>query len=368
MGYYGFGNFGFRPYVPAAKRREQAAREVEKLRKKGRAVAPIVIEGRTIARKFWGKAWCDNLERYSDYENRLPRGRTYARNGAVIDLRIERGQVLALVNGSDIYKVKIDIATVAPSRWKAICADCAGSIGSLVELLQGKLSKYVMERVIRESDGLFPAASEIMMSCSCPDWADLCKHTAAALYGVGARLDAAPELLFTLRGVDRAGLIASAGASLPVPHGSAASERILGQDDAAALFGVEWVPAPAMPKPAKKKRILPSQRPPAAQGVNTPGVRVKQRASKGARRRTIAAQSNSPKTSPAPCASPASQTTPAGAKLPKIRAGAGKSVSPGKIARLTVAKRAGPAAQPEKRGQKASALSRRRAALEPKGQ
>ena len=200
--------YGFRPYVPVAKRRALAAREVEKLKKKGRVITPVTIEGRTIARNFWGKAWCENLERYSDFENRLPRGRTYVRNGSVVDLQIERGQVRAMVSGSDIYEVKIDIATVASSRWKAICADCACSIGSLVELLQGKLSKNVMERVCREGDGLFPAPSEIKMSCTCPDWADMCKHVAATLYGAGARLDAAPDLLFASarrrsRGIDR---------------------------------------------------------------------------------------------------------------------------------------------------------------------
>ncbi len=142
-------------------------------------------------------------ERYSDFANRLPRGRTYVNNGSVIDLQIERGKVEALVSGSEIYKVKIDVTVAAPARWKAICADCAGSVGSLVELLQGKLSKNVMERVCREADGLFPAPREIKMSCSCPDWAGMCKHVAATLYGVGARLDADPDLLFTLRGVDR---------------------------------------------------------------------------------------------------------------------------------------------------------------------
>jgi uncharacterized Zn finger protein len=141
--------YGFRPYVPLAKRRAQAAREVEKLKKKGRVVTPEMIEGRVIARNFWGKAWCENLERYSDFENRLPRGRTYVRNGLVVDLQIERGRVRGMVSGSEIFEVKIDIATVASSRWKAICADCARSIGSLVELLQGKLSKNVMERVCR---------------------------------------------------------------------------------------------------------------------------------------------------------------------------------------------------------------------------
>ena len=185
---------------------------MEKLKKKGRTISPVVIEGRTIARNFWGKAWCENLERYSDYANRLPRGRTYVRNGSVVDLQIERGQVRAMVSGSDIYSVKIEIGTVSQARWKAICKDCLGSVGSLVELLQGKLSKNVMERVCREGDGLFPSPREIKMTCSCPDWAGMCKHVAAVLYGAGARLDVAPDLLFTLRGVDRSELIAGAGA------------------------------------------------------------------------------------------------------------------------------------------------------------
>src|SRR5882757_2317627 len=228
----------FHPYVSVAKRRAQAAREVEKLKKK-RAVAPVVIEGREIARSFWGKAWCDNLERYSDFASRLPRGRTYVRNGSVIDLQIERGRLRALVSGSEIYQVDISIAVTRPARWKAICGDCAGSVGSLIELLQGKLSTNVMERVCRESDGLFPAPGEIKLSCSCPDWADMCKHVAAVLYGVGARLDAAPELLFTLRGVDHAELVPAAGTDAPMARLGATSERVLADVDVAALFGLD---------------------------------------------------------------------------------------------------------------------------------
>ena len=230
--------WGYREYVPVAQRRAKAAKEVAKLKKHGRAVSPVVIEGRKIARSFWGKAWCDNLERYSDFANRLPRGRTYVNNGSVIDLQIARGKVEALVSGSEIYRVKINIAVAAPARWKAICADCAGSVGSIVELLQGKLSKHVMERVCREADGLFPAPKEIKMSCSCPDWAGMCKHVAATLYGVGARLDHDPDLLFTLRGVDRKELV-SAGADLSITEAAAGSERVLAGDDVAALFGLE---------------------------------------------------------------------------------------------------------------------------------
>ena len=230
--------WGYREHLPVAQRRAKAAKEVAKLKKHGRAVSPVVIEGRKIAQRFWGKAWCDNLERYSDFANRLPRGRTYVNNGSVIDLQIARGKVEALVSGSEIYRVKIDMAVAAPARWKAICADCAGSVGSIVELLQGELSKHVMERVCREADGLFPAPKEIKMSCSCPDWAGMCKHVAATLYGVGARLDHDPDLLFTLRGVDRIELV-SAGADLSITEAAAGSERVLAGDDVAALFGLE---------------------------------------------------------------------------------------------------------------------------------
>jgi uncharacterized Zn finger protein len=231
--------WGFRPYVLVAARRAQAAREIEKFRKKGRAVSPVVVEGRKIAKSFWGKAWCDNLERYSDYANRLPRGRTYVSNGLLIDLQIERGKVEALVSGSEIYNVKIDITATAPERWKSICADCAGSVGSLVELLQGKLSKNVMERVCHETDGLFPAPREITMSCSCPDWAGLCKHVAATLYGVGARLDHDPELLFMLRGVNRGDMVSVVDGDLPLTGAAVASERVLADDDVAALFDLD---------------------------------------------------------------------------------------------------------------------------------
>ena len=231
--------WGFRPYVPAAVRRQQAEKEIEKLKKKGRVVAPVVIEGRKIARSFWGKAWCDNLERYSDFANRLPRGRTYVSNGSVVDLQLARGKIEALVSGTEIYKVKIDISVAAPARWEAICVDCAGSVGTLVELLQGKLSKHVMERVCREADGLFPGPREITMTCSCPDWAGMCKHVAATLYGVGARLDSQPDHLFTLRGVNREDMVSTVGGDLPLTAMPAASERILDDNDLAALFGLD---------------------------------------------------------------------------------------------------------------------------------
>src|SRR3990172_7640824 len=148
--------YGWNPYVPVAARRARAAREVAKLAKKGRQTSPVVIDGRKIANTFWGEAWCDNLERYSDYENRLPRGRTYVRNGSVVDLQIAPGVVSAMVSGSDLYRIEVKVAAVPKARWSAVCRDCAGAIDSLVELLQGRFSKGVMARICQEKTGLFP--------------------------------------------------------------------------------------------------------------------------------------------------------------------------------------------------------------------
>jgi uncharacterized Zn finger protein len=231
----------WRPYVPVAARRRKAEKKLAELKKNGQAVSPVTIEGRAIAKSFWGKSWCANLERYSDYENRLPRGRTYVRNGSVVDLQIAKSKVWAVVSGSDLYTVTITIAPVSATRWKAICSDCAGTIDSLVELLQGRLSKGVMDRVCREHDGLFPTPKEIKLSCSCPDWADMCKHVAAVLYGVGARLDEKPALLFELRGVDENQLLANAGQTLSLQKAVPATTKVLDDGDVAALFGLEMV-------------------------------------------------------------------------------------------------------------------------------
>src|SRR3954464_15815447 len=231
--------YGWRPYVPVAEKRRQAERKLATLKKQRQSVTPVTVEGRTIAKSFWGQSWCINLERYSDYENRLARGRTYLRSGLVVDLQIKKGEIAAMVAGSSLYKVKIAITPVTAVRWKAICRDCAGSIDSLVELLQGRLAKGVMDRVCREGDGLFPSPSGIKLNCSCPDWAGMCKHVAAVLYGVGARLDEEPQFLFVLRGVDENELIASAGQDLPLSKATPGAAKALDDSDVAALFGIE---------------------------------------------------------------------------------------------------------------------------------
>jgi uncharacterized Zn finger protein len=231
--------YAWRPYVSVAQRRREAERTLAGLRKKAQPVSPVRIEGRTIARSFWGKSWCANLERYSHFASRLSRGRSYVRNGSVVDLQIARGEVRAMVSGSELYRVQVDIAPATAKRWKAICRDCAGSIDSLVELLQGRLSERVMDRVCRQGDGLFPTPGEIDLSCSCPDWADMCKHVAAVLYGIGARLDGSPELLFKLRGVNATEFLANADRHISLKAPCPAGAKVLDADDAADLFGLE---------------------------------------------------------------------------------------------------------------------------------
>src|SRR5713226_3602570 len=247
-------DYEWRPYVSVAERRRKAERAMQKLRKKGHKISPVAIEGRKIAQTFWGEAWCDNLERYSDFANRLPRGRTYVRNGSVLDLQVGPGSVTALVSGSTMYDVKVTVGAVTRARWSAICKDCSGAIDSLVELLQGRFSKGVMTRLCEEKTGLFPAPREIIFTCSCPDWASMCKHVAAVLYGIGARLDHQPELLFTLRKVDQQDLIATAGSDLSMTRKGPAGAKVLESDDLSGMFGIEMAPTP-QPKRAAASKI-----------------------------------------------------------------------------------------------------------------
>jgi len=226
------------PYVPVAQRRARAAREMNKLRRKGLKIEPVAVQGRKIARTFWGEAWCGHLEKFSDFANRLPRGRTYVRNGSVCHLAISKGEVEAIVSGTELYRVKIRVAPISAGKWKQVLKLCAGQIGSMLELLQGQLSHNVMEIVTNRDQGLFPGPSEIQMACDCPDWAAMCKHIAAVLHGVGARLDRQPELLFLLRNVDHEDLIAT---ELDVRSATSASgkRRRLAGADLSDVFGVD---------------------------------------------------------------------------------------------------------------------------------
>ncbi|MGH8301079.1 MAG: SWIM zinc finger family protein [Steroidobacteraceae bacterium] len=242
--------------------RRRAARDGNRLAKgpgkSGRALAPVAVNSRKIASSFWGKAWCDNLESYRDYEYRLPRGRSYLRNGAVLDLKIEAGQIAATVSGSSLYQVEITIKPVAAAHWSRLKAQCAGQVGSVIELLEGRLSDRVMQIITHREQGLFPGLKEIEMSCSCPDWATMCKHVAAVMYGIGARLDSQPELLFTLRKVDHGELIAAA--SDLETTGRGARRKTIAGEDLGSVFGIELAEAPRRKAAAKKRPRKPAGR------------------------------------------------------------------------------------------------------------
>jgi uncharacterized Zn finger protein/DNA-binding XRE family transcriptional regulator len=283
MSWYG----GFRAYVPVAVRRARALKKMEKLRKKGHDVKPVQIEGRKIAHTFWGQAWCDHLESFSDYDNRLPRGRTYVRNGSVCHLDIERGRISAMVSGSELYTVEIAVKTLPPKKWQEVKNRCAGQIGSLLELIQGRLSKNVMSVVTDRQKGLFPLPGEISLKCSCPDWAVMCKHVAAALYGVGARLDNVPELIFVLRGVDHEELISTEAGMAAAAAGTKAGRRRIADDALADVFGIE-MSEDAAPventRPSRRKKAVPEPR--KASKVAAKG-KVMSRAKSGRRRSKV---------------------------------------------------------------------------------
>jgi len=232
----------WKPYVPVAKRRAKAQKKMAAIRKKGGHIQPIEIEGRKIARTFWGEAWCDHLESFSDYDNRLPRGRTYVRNGSVCHLGIKKGKIKAKVSGSEIYEIEVNIKTLSIREWNAIKKRCAGQIGSLIELLKGDLSDNLMQIVTDRKNGLFPKPAEISFDCDCPDSVNMCKHVAAVLYGVGTRLDQNPALLFTLRGVNHEELIdVDSQVAVPTGTGRGGSKR-LASGDLADVFGIDLEP------------------------------------------------------------------------------------------------------------------------------
>jgi uncharacterized Zn finger protein len=263
-----------KPYVSAARKRLRAQMAAKALEKKGQKLNPVEVSGRAIARSFWGKAWCENLESYSDYANRLPRGRTYMRNGSVVDFQIVPGEIRALVSGGDLYRITIKIQPIKKAEWKTLKTDCAGRVGSLIDLLQGKLSAQVMEIMTRHETGLFPKPVEISLSCSCPDWAGMCKHLAATLYAVGVRLDESPELLFVLRGADHLELVTAATESVTMSVSSVNGSATLSGGDLEEVFGIEIEPA-ALPAASSSLSRSPKAPPPKKVVVRTRPQRAK---------------------------------------------------------------------------------------------
>jgi uncharacterized Zn finger protein len=224
-----------------AEQRRTAERRKKQLEKDGRELQPIIIEGNKIARKWWGIAWNKNLESYADFENRIGRGRSYCKNGLILDLRISEGAISANVSGSHLYNVKIIIDKLTDRHWHGIVAACAKRVENIGALVEGRFPQGLADVFMKQAGGLFPSPKEIHMSCNCPDIAMLCKHIAAVLYGIGARLDSDPLLFFKLRGVDPGELIKKSvdeKMQMLLANAGKESGRVIADRDVARLFGL----------------------------------------------------------------------------------------------------------------------------------
>ena len=305
------------PYVPVAARQARARRELAKLRKKGARIQPVEIEGRKIAQSFWGNGWCKHLESFSDYSNRLPRGRTYVRNGSVCHLEIQSGRVEAIVSGSELYNIAVRIKKLPDKVWRSIKKECTGQIGSVLELLRGRLSERVMTVVTDRRRGLFPQPGEIKFDCDCPDWAVMCKHVAAVLYGVGKRLDSEPELLFRLRGVDPEELISS---DIALPMAPAGGGDVLAEEELGAVFGID-IDTGVEPETGARPEIIKSRTAKAKTASNSrrKGLKKSKGASAAAKLRKSFKTASSPEGRP--------RIRPTGKSVARLRKKLGLSVA-----------------------------------------
>ncbi len=269
-------------YVSVAEKRAKAAGKLKQLKKKNLAIQPIVIDGRAIAHTWWGKSWNLNLERYADYSNRIGRGRSYVRHGAVLDLQISPGQVKSLVQGSRTkpYAVIIKIKGIKKKTWQNIKAACAGKLDSLPELLTGKFPKALGEIFTARGQGLFPSPQEIEFDCSCPDWAYMCKHVAATLYGIGARLDEDPGLFFKLRRVKIDDLIQQTVKDQSyklLKKAEKKSARVIAESDLSGMFDIDMEENSDSdsPKTAKKATAAGKTAPKAARSIKAKSAKRK---------------------------------------------------------------------------------------------
>lgn len=238
--YWNTGDFK-QPTEAEIKRKVSATKKQEK--KKGKELAPVLVTGRTIAKNWWGRAWCENLERYADYANRIDRGKRYVRSGAIVDLQIANGKILARVQGTRKipYKVEIRSSPLSEEKCQNIIEKCTTKLDNVEQLIEGNFPTE-MKALFEGEDGLFPSPREISFNCSCPDWALMCKHVAATLYGVGARFDEQPLMFFELRGIDFNRFIdVTLANKVEVMLKNAEqpqSERIMSMDNLTELFGV----------------------------------------------------------------------------------------------------------------------------------
>ena len=229
------------PTVDELRRKAKASSSsAEKKKLKYEPIEPFSRQ--KICTSWWGQAWCANLERYADYESRLGRGKRYVKAGTVIDLKIKKGKVDARVQGTrkTPYKVEIRISPLSEEKCSAIIEKCSRRIENMEALIRGEFPDELRE-LFAGKDGLFPSPREISFNCSCPDWALMCKHVAAVMYGIGVRLDENPFYFFELRGIDADRFIKVALESkveAMLSNADSITERVIDDADLTALFGV----------------------------------------------------------------------------------------------------------------------------------
>jgi uncharacterized Zn finger protein len=269
---------GYPKYVSVAEKRAKAEKKILQLKKKNPAISPVCVEGNKLAESWWGISWNKNLESYADYSNRIGRGRSYVRHGAVLDLKIKSGKIISIVQGSVSrpYTIEISIQKIKTPAWENILKKCQGKIDSLHALLDGKLPNPMVDILIDKKDGIFPSPGEIKFYCSCPDSATMCKHIAATLYGVGTRLDQNPALFFTLRGVDMENLVSQAiqkeADQLIKKSKTKTSKRIIQNADLSSTFGIDFdeSPLPVTPKPIPPMQKQSTQKQSAQKPIKKP--------------------------------------------------------------------------------------------------
>lgn len=160
----------------------------------------------TYGNTWWGEQWLNALT-HIDYDNRLPRGRTYANKGAVKDLKLSGGALHAKVQGSRPrpYQVSIQVPSLTEKNVENLLDALVSDPGVIARLLNGELDPSVLTHAQYLGIAIFPSKwKDLAMQCSCPDWAVPCKHLAAAIYLMSREIDSNPFLVFSLRSVDLA--------------------------------------------------------------------------------------------------------------------------------------------------------------------
>ena len=232
----------FNDYTSSAELKAKAKKNIAKLKD----AAPVCAHSARgpICLTWWGKEWCKNLESYAEYENRLPRGRRYVRAGGIIDLKIKDNVAKAKIqsSGSGYYNVSVVFKKLRKEDMAKIVARSAQRIDNVDSLLKGDFPEDLKDLFTQEKPGLFPAPDEISFDCDCPDWTSMCKHVAAALYGVGIRIDESPKDFFALRGIDIENFLSGVvedKVALMLKNVNVKSDRIITDGDMAEIFGID---------------------------------------------------------------------------------------------------------------------------------